>query len=99
MGVPVFTFYDKTNYFHPQNVTASLLKNSNSELSFYVVDNEEELYTKLDTLLNKDELFWTNFKSTIRNYFLQGDVCNQKKYTENLCNLFKELIDKKLKEL
>lgn len=98
MGVPVFTFYDKSYYFHPQNVTASLLKNSHSDLFFYVVNNQDELFTKLDILLEKNTDFWKSLKLTVRNYFLKGDVCNQKKYTNNLCNLFNELIDEKLKE-
>jgi len=96
MGVPVFTFYDKTTYFHPQNVTVSLLKNSHSELSFYIVDNQTELYTKLDNILNKPIEFWQTLKPTVRNYFLTGDVCNQKKYTNNISNLFSNLIKEKL---
>jgi len=99
MGVPVFTFYDKTYFFHPQNVTASLLKNSHSDLSFYIVDNQEELHKKLDILLSKPNDFWESLKPTVRTQFLNGDVCNQQKYTKNISNLFSKLIDEKLQSI
>jgi predicted O-linked N-acetylglucosamine transferase (SPINDLY family) len=92
MGVPVFTFYDTNTYFHPQNVTVSLLKNSHRDLCYYIVNSEEELYYKIDALMNKPEDFWENFKSNIRNYFLRGDVCNYKKYNDNLSKLFIDLV-------
>jgi predicted O-linked N-acetylglucosamine transferase (SPINDLY family) len=96
MGVPVFTIYDRTYYFHPQNVTASILKNSHSDLSFYVVESEDELYTKLEIINNKPIDFWKNMKKIVRTQFLTGDVCNQKKYIDNLSTLLVSLYKNKI---
>jgi predicted O-linked N-acetylglucosamine transferase (SPINDLY family) len=81
MGVPVFSLYDSTYYFHCQNVTASILKNSN--LDYYVVHSIDDIHTKLDELSSKDSDFWINFKSDTRKHFLNGYVCNKTEYMKN----------------
>ena len=41
MGVPVLSMYDSEYFFHPQNVTCSLLENSG--MKEYIFNNESEL--------------------------------------------------------
>lgn len=89
MGVPVFTMYDNVTYYHPQNVTASILTNSN--LNEYIFTNQDELITKINGLLEKPTHFWTTLKPYIRNSFLSGYVCNQTTYMENIQNLLIQL--------
>ena len=82
MGVPVLTMYDNVNYYHPQNVTASILKNSN--MDEYVFTDENQLINKIQELLLKDDIFWKNLKSNTRNTFLNGIVCNQELYMKHM---------------
>lgn len=86
MGVPVISFYDSTFYFHPQNVTVSLLKNSN--LDNYVLENTNDIYKLLDNLLIQSNQKWIEFKNTIRNKFLNGKVCDKIEYIKNISKLF-----------
>lgn len=90
MGVPVFTYYDNINYYHPQNVTASILKNSNlNEYVYTNIDdngNNESIFKKIDNLLS-DISIWKNFKSSIRNSFINGKVCNTQEYMKNFEDL------------
>ena len=95
MGVPVFSLYDSQYYFHAQNVSCSILKNS--DLDFYVLDNKEELFEKIKILQGKDKDFWNNLKSDVRNKFLNGKVCNKELYMTNLQNLLMDVY-KKCKE-
>jgi protein O-GlcNAc transferase len=92
MGLPVFSVYDTTHYFHPQNVTVSILKNSN--LDFYICNNTNEIIEKINILQQKEPSFWKTNKENIRKQFLQGKVCNQTIYMENiqkmLVDLYKE---------
>jgi hypothetical protein len=92
MGVPVFTLYDSKYYFHPQNVTASILKNS--DLDYYILNSQDEIHEKLTELSNKDISFWTNFKESTRNKFLNGKVCNSSLYITNLESMLFELYTK-----
>lgn len=87
MGVPVFSLWDKTSWFHPQNVTCSILKASN--LEHYIVNNKEELFDKLKSIHNENDDFWYNLKNNTKNKFLSGKVCDQKEYIKNISNLFK----------
>jgi predicted O-linked N-acetylglucosamine transferase (SPINDLY family) len=89
MGVPVFTLYDSEYFFHPQNVTASILRNSN--LDNYVVNSVDELYIKLQELQNKSSDTWSSFKTNIRSQFLGGKVCDKNAYLANLTKLLCEL--------
>ena len=92
MGVPVFTMYDNVTYYHPQNVTASILTNSN--LKEYIFINQNELIDKIHEMLKKPIHFWTTLKQYIRNSFLSGHVCNESTYITNLQNLLIELHNK-----
>jgi predicted O-linked N-acetylglucosamine transferase (SPINDLY family) len=92
MGVPVLSLYDKKNYFHPQNVSVSILKNSG--LDFYVCNNIEEFIDKIKIIEVKPIEFWKNLKHTTRQIFLNGKVCNKKLYIKNIQNLFVELFNK-----
>lgn len=90
MGVPVFTLYDSKFYFHPQNVTASILYNS--DLDFYVVHSFDELYTKIENLLGNDNQFWKDLKPYTRNKFINGKAYNKKLYIKNMERLLLDLV-------
>lgn len=94
MGVPVFSLYDSTYYFHPQNVSCSILKNS--DLDFYVVNDEKELINKINILHQKDHLFWENLKIDTRSKFKNGKVCDENEYLRNLKDLLVELYQTKV---
>ena len=92
MGVPVFSLYDSKYYFHPQNVTCSILKNS--DMDFYICNSTEEMIEKIKELENKPIEFWKKCPETIRQQFLNGKVCNKKEYMKNLETLFLDLYNK-----
>lgn len=94
MGTPVFSMYDSTHYFHPANVSCSILKNSNMEEFIY--NSFEELDLKLNILQKQPVSFWKTFKKNTRNKFLTGKVCNNKEYVNNLQQLFNALCEKHL---
>lgn len=89
MGVPVFSLYDNIYSFHPQNVTCSLLKNS--DLDFYVLKDPYEINGKLAKLVTNDKLIWKGFKQTVRNKFVNGKVCDTSEYLVNLGGMFTDL--------
>jgi len=86
MGVPVYTLYDSRYYFHAQNVTASILKNS--DLGEYVCDTENDMVEKVCDLFKRDDIYWRNLKTDVRGKFLGGGVCNKDVYMKNLEQLF-----------
>jgi predicted O-linked N-acetylglucosamine transferase (SPINDLY family) len=90
MGVPVYSIYDSEYYFHCQNVSCSILKNSN--LDEYVCYSEEELYTKIKLFEKKSKD--VTFKNSIRNTFLNGNVCQKTQYMDNIQELFISLYNK-----
>jgi protein O-GlcNAc transferase len=94
MGVPVLSYYDNVNYYHPQNVTASILKNSNLDEYVYTntIDdgNSDSIFKKIDNLLS-DISIWKNFKMNVRNSFINGKVCNSKEYMNNFEELLLQL--------
>jgi protein O-GlcNAc transferase len=92
MGVPVFSIYDSEFFMHFQNVTCSILKNSN--LDFYVCNSTEEIIKKIKILEDKPIEFWKTNKQNIRNKFLNGAVCDQKLYMKNIQDVFVELYNK-----
>ena len=92
MGVPVFSLYDSEYFFHAQNVTCSILKNSN--LDYYIFNSTDELLKKIDELHNKDISELVNLKNETRNKFLNGKVCNQTEYINNLEQLLIDLYQK-----
>ena len=89
MGVPVFSLYDSTYYFHPQNVSCSILKNS--DLDYYVVNSEEEMISKIKELKTKDI---KELKIDTRSKFLNGKVCDSKEYMKNIQTLLLDLYNK-----
>ena len=86
MGVPVFSVYDATYYFHPQNVSCSILKNSN--LEEYICQNIEDLKSKIKNLSSQSDSFFNQLKKEINHKFLNGKVCNKELYLNNLQNMF-----------
>jgi predicted O-linked N-acetylglucosamine transferase (SPINDLY family) len=92
MGVPVFSLYDSEYFFHAQNVTCSILKNSN--LDYYIFNNTDELLQKIGELHNKDISELVNLKNETRNKFLNGKVCNQTEYINNFSKLLTDLYNK-----
>lgn len=92
MGVPVLSMYDSVYFFHPQNVTCSILKNS--DLSEYIFNNENELYAKIEELQGKPTVFWKELKTRTRLSFTTGKVCNKAEYMVSLHQLFTDLYNK-----
>lgn len=92
MGTPVFSLYDSETYFHPQNVTCSILKNSGMEN--YICHTTDEILIKIKELEDKPIEFWKELKHTTREQFLNGKVCDKKNYMNNLEKLFVDLFDK-----
>jgi len=91
MGVPVFTLYDSQYYFHAQNVTSSILKNS--DLDYYVLTNKNQLFDKIQDLQTRDLSFWKNLKIDTRSRFLNGKVCDKALYMNNLTNMLQKLFN------
>lgn len=89
MGVPVFTVYDSEFYFHPQNVTASLMKNS--DMDFYVLYNQNDVH---DKILQLEKMDLCDLKQTVRDKFLNGKACNKTEYMYNIQSLFSKLYSK-----
>jgi predicted O-linked N-acetylglucosamine transferase (SPINDLY family) len=91
MGVPVYTLYDSEYFFHAQNVTASLLKNSHNDFEEYILYKKEEIHEKIKNLQEKDNEFWNNFKNDTRQKFLNGNICNKTRYITEIQKLFTDL--------
>lgn len=92
MGVPVLTLYDSKYFFHPQNVTSSIL--SNSDLKSYIFNDTPHLENILQDLLLKNDTFWSNLKSDTRSKFLSGKTCNQTLFIQNFTTLLSSLFQK-----
>lgn len=92
MGTPVFSIYDSETYFHPQNVTCSILKNS--YMDNYICQNTDEILIKIKELEDKPIEFWKELKMNIREQFLSGKVCNKEEYMRDVETLLKELFNK-----
>jgi len=92
MGKPVLSIYDSKFYYHPQNVTCSILKNSN--LDWFVCNNENELLEKVKELSENPKDFWRDYPEKIRKQFLEGKVCNKNLFMKNIEALFTELYNK-----
>lgn len=93
MGVPVFSMYDTKYYFHPQNVTASILKNTHESFQYYIASTAEEMMHKIGELGERSREFWETLKPTIRSTFLNGGVCNKELYMNNMSQLFVNLFN------
>ncbi|NBP01178.1 MAG: hypothetical protein EBU90_13775 [Proteobacteria bacterium] len=79
MGVPVLTWFDNVRHYHSQNVTSSLMKNS--DLGEYVTYSQEE-YIQRAVDLAKDITKLHDLKQQVRNKFLNGAVCDYRGFTE-----------------
>jgi predicted O-linked N-acetylglucosamine transferase (SPINDLY family) len=91
-GCATFSIYDSTWYFHAQNVSCSILKNS--DLDFYVCNNTEEIIDKIQILLDKPIEFWKTQKEETRRKFLNGKFTNKDLYMKNIEKLFTDLFEK-----
>ena len=81
MGVPVLTLFDGERQLHPQNVTSSLMINSN--LPEYVCLNENDYIEKVGYFsTHLDEL--KDLKRIVRDKFVNGNVCNYQKFVNEL---------------
>ena len=94
MGVPVFTI--KKDNCHAQNVTASILENTNTFKRF-ICDSKEDLVSKIKDLAHSryknpvTALSIKNFKMYTRNEFFKGSVCDGNKHTLYLEKLFQKI--------
>jgi predicted O-linked N-acetylglucosamine transferase (SPINDLY family) len=104
MGVPIITLFDNVRHYHSQNVTTSLLKNS--DLSEFVAYTEEEYIQKaVDYASDLKSL--GNLKHTTRDKFLNGKVLDYKEFITNFETLlldtyratFLKVTSKPLKQL
>ena len=84
MGVPVLTKFDSDKQYHCQNVTSSLMINSN--LSEYVCLTDDEYIQKIEYFSNNlDKL--SSLKTKVRNDFITGPICNYKEYVSDFEDL------------
>jgi predicted O-linked N-acetylglucosamine transferase (SPINDLY family) len=73
MGVPVLTLFDNKKQLHSQNVSSSLM--INSDLPEYVTFSEDEYINKIRYYSTRiDEL--KDLKKTVRDKFMNGHVCD-----------------------
>lgn len=82
MGVPVLTVYDSEKMYHVQNVTTSLV--SNSDLEYYVAKNKQEYIQKAINLSNKPIEFFTKMKKHTRQKFFDGWVWKKEPFVREL---------------
>lgn len=87
MGVPVLTIKDTVKHFHSQNVTSSLMHNSN--LKEYIVYSNTEYVNKAVEFSKNTETLET-LKVNVRDKFFNGHVCN---YTEYISDFQELLLD------
>ena len=92
MGVPVMSMRDTVYWFHPQNVTCSILENSG--LSDWIYETEDQLFNRIAELHSKEEIFWKQLKTRTRMQFTTGKVCDQTNYIKNIQELFTGLYEK-----
>lgn len=103
MGVPVYTFYDNVTYFHPQNVTASILTHSHNDFKEWIIDDNQDAFqilsNKIIALEKHDTEFWRNLKQDTRTKFLTGDVCNGGKWIKDFEELLLNLYTKRIEQI
>ena len=91
MGVPLLTLYDSEKMYHVQNVTTSLLMNS--DLEYYVTKSKKEYVQKAMLLSKKPVEFFTKMKKHTRKKFLDGWVWQKepfvKEFEEKLFTMYK----------
>ena len=85
MGVPIVTLYDNIRGYHSQNVTASLL--INSDLDNFVAYSQEEYIQKcIDYSEMVDSETFINLKENVRDKFINGNVCNSIEFAKEFGN-------------
>lgn len=103
MGVPVYTFYDNITYFHPQNVTASILTHSHNDFKEWIIDDNENsfeiLLNKITALEKMNNIHWQNLKQDTRKKFLTGDVCNGGKWIKDFEELITGMYNKRITKI
>ena len=83
MGVPIITLFDNIRHYHSQNVTTTLLKNS--DLQDFVAYSEDEYVQKAVGYANKiSEL--GDLNTTTREKFVKGNVCNYSQFINEFEN-------------
>lgn len=86
MGVPVLSLYDSEFYFHAQNVSCSILKNS--DMGEYVCNT----INQMENMVKEISIQKIN-KMDIRHKFQTGKVCDKNEYMENIESLLLKLTD------
>jgi predicted O-linked N-acetylglucosamine transferase (SPINDLY family) len=83
MGVPVLTLFDNVRYYHSQNVTTSLMKNS--DLGQFVAYSQDEYIKKAVYFANNLQDLG-NLKQDTRDHFVNGHVCNYTEFCDDFEN-------------
>lgn len=86
MGTPVVTLADRKHKTIHQNVSASLLINSG--MGDLVVENQEDYYRVVQSLMDQIKAKGPSIKHEIQHKFLSGNVCNKEQYIQD----FEELV-------
>ena len=88
MGVPVLTLFDNDRNYHSQNVTSSIL--ANSDLEEYITYSQEDYISKAIELFSG----FNHTKEFIRDKFLNGKVCKSQDFVDSfettLVNAYKK---------
>lgn len=92
MGVPMFTLYDSTFYFHAHNVSSSITTNTHSDMRYFILNEKTSIHNKIRDLQNRSHIFWQNLKEGTRKKFLSGKVCDTDNYIKNIENIFRDVI-------
>jgi protein O-GlcNAc transferase len=89
MGVPVFTKEDTVYSFHPQNVTKSILMNSDggesgsgsgNSMEYFIYTSNDEFIEKIKKLMDGDNIYT---KQYTQECFVKGKVCNKNLFVSN----------------
>jgi protein O-GlcNAc transferase len=83
MGVPIVTLYDNIRNYHSQNVTSSLLINSDLD-DFVTYSREDYIQKCIDLSETMDTL--VDLKQTIQDKFKNGNVCNREEFAKEFGN-------------
>ncbi|NDC95394.1 hypothetical protein EB118_15830 [bacterium] len=79
MGVPIITLFDDIRHYHSQNVTTSLLKNS--DLHEFVTNTHDDMVNRA-VHFDKNRDLLQNLKHNVRHKFVNGAVCNYTQFVD-----------------
>lgn len=79
MGVPILTLFDNVRGYHSQNVTTSLLRNS--DIPEFVTETQDE-YVSRAVYLSRNITSLQNLKYAVRQKFINGAVCNYTQFAD-----------------